>query len=154
MKPDDPNFEQALRLAADGWHGTQFIPLHGRRGVGVDCANLVYCVLRDAGVNLPDVGAPTFGFSPDSNYLQDLEGFCERLPFLPPTILPILTGDVLVFQVSAVRQHMGLALSPNLMLHTWPSRGVIESDLRQSRWQNRLVSLFRLTHNDQGTTHK
>ncbi len=144
MKQNDPDFEQVLRLAAEGWHGTPFIPLHGQRGVGVDCANLVYGVLLDAGVELPDVGAPTFGFSPDSNYLEDLNGLCARLPFLSRAEPPILQGDVLVFQVSSMRQHMALALSPELMLHTWPSRGVIESDLRQSIWQRRLVSIFRI----------
>jgi cell wall-associated NlpC family hydrolase len=120
MKPGDPDFEQVLRLAAEGWHGTPFIPLHGQRGVGVDCANLVYGVLLDAGVELPDVGAPTFGFSPDSNYLEDLNGFCDRLPFLSRAEPPILPGDVLVFQVSAIRQHMALALSPELMLTPGP----------------------------------
>jgi len=144
MKPGDPEFERALRLAAEGWHGTPFIPLHGQRGVGVDCAHLVYGVLRDARVEMPDVGAPTFGFSPDCNYLEDLNGFCARLPFLSRAEPPIRPGDVLVFQVSSIRQHMGLALSPELMLHTWPSRGVLASDLRQSRWQNRLISIFRI----------
>jgi len=144
MKPGDPHFDRALRLAAEGWHGTPFVPLHGQRGVGVDCANLVYGVLLDAGVELPDVDAPAFRFSPDCNYLEDLNGFCARLPFLSRAEPPIRPGDVLVFQVSSIRQHMGLALSPELMLHTWPSRGVIESDLRQSRWQNRLISIFRI----------
>jgi cell wall-associated NlpC family hydrolase len=69
---------------------------------------------------------------------------CARLPFLSRAEPPILQGDVLVFQVSSIRQHMALALSPELMLHTWPSRGVIESDLRQSIWQRRLVSIFRI----------
>lgn len=144
MKPTDPEFPEALQQAGSRWLGTPFIPLHGQRDVGVDCANLVYCVLRDAGVDLLDVGAPTFGFSPDSNYLEDLDGFCERLPFLHATIPPVLPGDILVFQVSAIRQHMALALSPDVMLHTWPGRGVIESDLRQDRWMKRLVSIFRV----------
>ncbi len=144
MKPGDPDFEQVLRLAAEGWHGTPFIPLHGQRGVGVDCANLVYEVLRDAGIETPDVGAPTFGLSPDDHYLEDLDGFCGDLPFLSRAEPPILVGDVLVFRASAKKQHMALALSENVILHAWPSRGVIESDLRQSIWQRRLLSIFRL----------
>jgi hypothetical protein len=83
--------------------------------------------------------------SVDTNYLGDIDEFCKGMMQLTPLPLntPIQAGYVLVYQVTAKKQHMTLAISGEEMIHTWPTRGAIISSHQQSKWRNKLIAIYR-----------
>jgi cell wall-associated NlpC family hydrolase len=152
MKTTDVDFPAALRAAAEGWVGTPFRPLHSRQGIAVDCANSVYATLRDAGVSVPEIGAPTFGMSPDTDFGNQIGSMADKLvvagtlqtvdDLSSPQIQP---GDVLLCRVNGRTQHMAVAVSSTEHLCVWPGRDAAIAAI-DPRLLKRLIKHYRLTN--------
>jgi hypothetical protein len=152
MKTTDADFPAALEKAAEGWVGTPFRTLHATKDIGVDCANAVYGCLGDAGLAMPDLGAPTFGKSADVPFQSVIEEFLTSLVEAGTLVVvddlsapKITAGDVLLYRINARTQHVTVALDAALQLHTWPGRltAIVAID---ARWRNRLITHYRLTN--------
>lgn len=149
MKTTDPSFPAALRSAAEAWEGTPFVRLHSQRGVGADCTGLCHGVLVDAGAELPEMGAPTFGATADTNYaaaigdfLASSHAFKKVDDLAAPDIRP---GDLLLYQITKGTQHLALALDAQTRIQAWPNRGaeIVAIDRPSLR---RLVGHWRLSN--------
>jgi len=152
MMTTDPDFPAALLASARSWEGTPFRQLHAERGIGIDCANLTYAVLRDAGIAVPDLGAPTFGKSADvpfgtviGEFLADLVAAGTIVPVDDVTAPEIQPGDVLLYQISRRIQHVALALDAQTQIHAWPERraAIVAFD---AGWRRKLKTHYRLTN--------
>jgi len=148
MKTTDADFPSALHASAEAWVGTPFARLHSTLGIGADCTGLVYGVLVDAGVELPDMGAPTFGQSADINFAAVIEAFLlrmdslDRLDDLGPD-LDVRAGDLLLYQITRRTQHLTLALDDRTQIQAWPRREA-EIVAFDGLWARKLVGHWRL----------
>lgn len=149
MKLTDPLFPAALLIAAKAWEGTPFVRLHSQRGVGADCTGLCHGVLAEAGAELPEMGAPTFGATADINFaaaigafLRNSDAFIEVNDRADPDIRP---GDLLLYRITNDTQHLALALDAQTRIHTYPDRGaeIVAIDRPSLR---RLVGHWRLAN--------
>lgn len=154
MNTTDKDFPQTLYAAATSWVGTPFKPLHAAKGVGVDCANLTYAVLVEAGIALPDMGAPTFGKTADDRFMSVIEDFlgayvssgtlCGVDDVADPEIR---SGDVLLFQVSRRVMHLTLAVSADEMVHVFGKSRPTAIVAIDARWRERLTKHYRVADN-------
>lgn len=149
MKTTDPDFPAALLAAAEAWAGTPFARLHSARGVGADCTGLVHGVLVDAGVELPEMGAPSFGATADINYAAAIGAFLAASDAFAPiadlAAPDIRSGDLLLYRINRRTQHLALALDARSQVHTWPGRDAEIMSIDR-HWLLRLVGHWRLTN--------
>jgi NlpC/P60 family putative phage cell wall peptidase len=104
--------------AALPWVGTPFAHFQCCRGAGVDCANLILGVGRDAGIfssadTLPYYSPQWHMHGPNTLLVDTLRqrGFVEKdAKLLEP-------ADVLVFELGINQCHAAIALSANRIIH-------------------------------------
>ena len=152
MKTTDADFQTTLLAAAETWRGTPFRTLQATKGIGVDCANVVYGCLCDADISMPDLGAPTFGESADVPFQSVIEEVLSKLVEKGTITLiddlptpSIKAGDILLYRINRRTQHITLAVSATDQLHAWPGK-LVEIVAIDTRWKNRLKGHYRLTN--------
>lgn len=123
--------------------GTAFHHQGRVKGVGVDCAGLVVCSIKDSGIleKVPDLY--NYARRPDGFLLQAiLDNSCDKID---PSCIEV--GDILLFRISGNNpQHLGLVsrADPFYMIHAYfPSRKVVEHRIDQT-WWDKLVSPYRV----------
>lgn len=116
------------------YRGTRFHH-HGRvKGAGVDCAGLIVCSYRDAGLEIADaryIEADQYALLIDT-----LSFDFVRIE----SVIGAALGDVLVFRQTSgpvhrrIENHAGIvsSLEPLSMIHAPPMRGVVEAPV--SAW--------------------
>jgi cell wall-associated NlpC family hydrolase len=102
--------------AAMTYLGTPYHHCGEVKGAGVDCATLLVCAARDAGLIPKDwkVGA----YSPQwhlnrtaQNYLAKIGELCVEVPF------PAIPGDIMIFQFGRTFSHGGIVLDDTRIIH-------------------------------------
>jgi cell wall-associated NlpC family hydrolase len=150
MKTTDSDFPAALRTAAEAWAGTPFRRLTANKGRGVDCANLCYSVLADSGLDMPDMGAPTFGKNADTNFSEVIKGFLsefvekgnfEKIDDLAE--IDISPGDLILFAVNQRMQHLVVAVSADEFTHVTPRTPAAIGCL-DAKWREKIIAHYRL----------
>ncbi|KWI90202.1 hypothetical protein WM08_15210 [Burkholderia ubonensis] len=117
------------------WLGTRWQHQGRLRGVGVDCAGLVVCVMRAVGADVADVEGYTR--RPDGSLLDIV-----RARSLPADVAA--AGDVAVFAWDSDPCHLAIMTGPGSIIHAFaPSRMVVEHDL-DDRWRAALVCVRRV----------
>ncbi|AOJ62497.1 hypothetical protein WJ32_08520 [Burkholderia ubonensis] len=117
------------------WIGTRWQHQGRLKGVGVDCAGLVVCVMRNVGVEVRDVDGYTR--RPDGSLLDIVRAQTE-----PADVW--CAGDVAVFQWDNDPCHLAIMTGPNSIIHAHAlSRGVVEHDL-DPKWRMAIVGVRRV----------
>lgn len=125
--------QQRIVAAARSWLGTPFHHGARKKGVGVDCGNLLLAVYLEAGVlqEAPAFEPPPPGWylhHADERYVRLIARYCE--PVQPPWE----PGDVLVFRgwrwPSA--GHAGIYVGGGLLIHAVQGSGVEEWPMSSS----------------------
>ncbi len=113
----------------------------GRTRSGLDCLGLVWLVLRDYGIRVPDGdGSP---YSPDwfradpGRYLRGLLAHGETAPL--GELRPL---DLVYFRMSGAITHAGVMVDNNRFIHVLEGRSVCVSRLN-SMWRRRLAGARR-----------
>lgn len=124
-----------IAACARTYLATPFVHQARLRGVGVDCAGLVICAARDAGLEFAECTA--YGRQPDpQRFLAELRA---RLDAAAPTMLP---GVVLHFAFAGWPMHLGIALDAERFIHAYYGHDVIISTL-DSVWAQRVRGYWR-----------
>ncbi len=121
------SLENELRGKVNFWLGTPY-----RRGGtsrrGVDCSGFVQQIVRDV-------------FAIDLPRTSGEQARCGA-PVEPAELRP---GDLLVFTIRGVRNHMAVYLGDNEFAHASPSRGITIASLSESYWRRAFRAARRLT---------
>ncbi len=117
------------------WIGTRWQHQGRLKGVGVDCAGLVVCVMRAVGLHAADVvGYPR---RPDGSLLDVVRDQTE------PTA-DWLPGDVVVLEWDTDPCHLAILTSPTSIIHAHAmARCVIEHDL-DANWLKAVTCVRRV----------
>ena len=120
--------------------GTPYIHQGRKKGVGVDCAGLIVCVLQDLG--LYQGGDITdYTMNPDGFLLQHtLDKHLKKV-----NKEELQNGDILLFKFLNNPQHLAFYISDDYMVHSYNDLEykVIYHRL-DSKWLKRLVAVYRV----------
>jgi len=133
-----------LNAAALRWKGTPFQARARICGAGVDCVQLAAALIEEAGL------ATGLAFSP---YAVDFGDHADTSPVLAwfdvhpewaAVPLPeVEAGDVVVFRVGKVANHVGVALGDQRFCHCLRGHGVLISRLDDPTYARRWVRAYR-----------
>lgn len=116
----------------------------GRTRKGVDCVGFIVLSVRKFGIKVKD----SIGYSrnPEGVGLQKLLEKQDCLYEVKDSIIP---GDILLFRIRRLPQHVALAVPSTTadigMIHAYSggTKKVIEHDLADY-WKNKIVAVYRL----------
>lgn len=127
--------------AARGWLGTPYLHQASAKGAGADCLGLVRGLYTELLGRAPEAPPP---YTPDWN---------ERRPCDEPLLSAarrhlaeaegLRPGQVLIFRIvkTGPAKHCGVVSAPDLFIHAYAGRAVIESWLSRW-WTDRIVGVF------------
>jgi NlpC/P60 family putative phage cell wall peptidase len=110
------------------------------KGVGVDCIGLLWCALRDAGIEVPDVA--DYARAPSgARLIQELESRFMRVhsTWQLADVLAFTWGD-------ANPWHVGLVsgLAPPKIIHSYSHLGKVTEMRLDPAWRRRVHSCWRV----------
>lgn len=122
---------------ARSYIGTPFHHQGRLPGVGLDCAGVVVCALRESGRDVDDVKG--YGRVPSQGLFQAMvEKHCERISFDD-----VQTGDLLMFAFRGDMQHIAI-YDNGMLIHAYSDvLKVVENSL-DAVWMQRLRGCYRL----------
>lgn len=144
MRPDTEKAGAAAlgaRIAAEarGWLGVPFVHA-GRSRTGIDCIGLLIVVAHALG--LMDYDFRNYARLVNPDVLRaGLEQFCD---LAPPG--PLLAGDVVVFRILGVAQHVGIVGQGGpepMLIHTYDSAGRVSEHPLDAFWMRKIVAVYR-----------
>lgn len=117
---------------------------HGRNRSGCDCWGLVRLVLAERfGINLPSL-ADGYDSTEQRTILQHLiEGKAPVLGFAQVDLDQAQPGDVLVIRQLGAACHVGIMVTPSLLLHTEEGKGAVIEDIRRRHLAPRIAHAWR-----------
>lgn len=123
---------------ARGYLATPFKHQGRLPGVGLDCAGVVVCALREAGHRVEDVRA--YGRIPANGlFLKMVERHCDRI-----ALADIRHGDLMMFAFRGDPQHLAIYTEAGTLIHAYQDvRRVVEHDF-DGTWRERLRGCWRL----------
>lgn len=141
-----------IAKVAKEWVGTPFFPYMAKKGVGADCVHLALAIYQEAGVvpaweSLPRYHLDGGEHLDKSIVIQWLESHPYMIWVESPEI-----GDLITLQYGRVIHHVGVMVGERMFVQCIRKYGVIESDLRDPTWSQRVQSVWRpkvLCHSDQ-----
>jgi cell wall-associated NlpC family hydrolase len=133
------------RVAAEAllWKGTPFFPHMARRGVGADCVHFVLAVYKEAGVAPLETVLPKYTLDGGLHLARSLVlDWLATCPFVERETVP-REGSVITFQFGRVPHHVGVVVDRGRFLHSVRGRGVVEGDLQDSTFRDKLTSSWK-----------
>ena len=87
-----------------GYLGTPFAHAQRVSGVGMDCAGVVVCCMRELGLAALDFDVPAYSQFSSVKFMREM---CNR--YLDPIEMPLAQpGDVLLLETQTDRHHIGV----------------------------------------------
>lgn len=129
---------------ARSWLGTPFYPHMAQKKVGADCVHLALAIYKACKVLPADVELPDYSLG-NSDHLDRsivIHWLASSRWFAPHDGMPE-PGMLITLKVGRVEHHVGISVGPGKFVHSVRNYGVIESDLRDSTWKDRLRSVWR-----------
>lgn len=131
------------------WNDYSAIPFtdHGRDETGCDCYGLLRLVYRDRlQVELPLL-LDGYRHTEQRQILANLiQGSAMLIGFKPVALDDLQPLNVLIIRQAGADCHLGLLVSPSLMLHTEAGRGVVVEDIRRPHLKPRIREAYRYDH--------
>lgn len=150
---------EMLRLAAESWIGTPFIPFAAVRGAGVDCVNLCAELLKASGFQPPSANTwPRYAMdggkhNRESQLIAWLHANKQFAPVWNRTLWTLGTpaydasiampGDVLCFTIGRSAHHAGLLIGGTKFIHCLFARKVMFASLADATFKRRLTAVYR-----------
>ncbi len=129
-------YQTSLVNTARACIGTPFYHQGRVAGIGLDCIGLVIHAVKRVGIMVED--QQDYGREPEGKKLHAAlvaHGFEQ--------VEAVTAGDVLLFRFNGEPQHVGLAVSQDVMVHAYAPIGrVVETGLGET-WQRRMVGIYR-----------
>jgi len=115
---------QRYITAAKGYIGTPYHHMGMIKGAGVDCATLLICAARDAGLPggdcVLDYYAPHWHLHRNSQkYLSIIHRFCKPVDYWPPR-----PGDIVLWQFGRSYSHSAIVIDWPTIIHAYVGRPV------------------------------
>ena len=117
---------EAILKAAESWLQTPYKNTGSLRGVGANCATLLYGIARDAGTLAPEVGEPKWyspqlhAHSPEERLIESIKA-CGCVEIREDQVKP---GDVVAYLTGMSHGHLGLIIEwPRKILQTTQLHG-------------------------------
>lgn len=129
-----------LVLAAYGFLGTPFHHQGRLPGVGLDCAGVVVCALKQIGYAVAD--RQGYGRIPSQNiFTSAVTEHCDIIQ--QGDVLP---GDLMMFAFRDEPQHIAIvsAVNPTMLIHAYQDVGRVVENSLDATWQSRLRGCYRL----------
>lgn len=130
----------AIAAAARGYLETPFRHQGRLPGVGLDCAGVVVCAARAAGLTIED--AAGYAPSPDpARFAATLAVNADRIG-----VADARPGDVVTFAFLRHPQHLAIvsAVAPLRIVHAWIAAGRVVETGVDAYWRRRLRDAWRL----------
>lgn len=127
----------AAVTAARGWLGTPFRHQGRLCGHGVDCIGLVAGVARALGLAVED--RADYPRTPDGVSLQA----ALAVHLVPVAATAARPGDVLLFRIRRLPQHVGILTEAGTMVHAYAGAGGVVEAALTDWWWRRLVAVYR-----------
>lgn len=112
----------------------------GRTFKGADCYGIAYLYAKENGISLPEYPEKLCGSSNEikSSISEELENFYKITPGKERAL------DLILFKILGEPVHIGIVVSPGIMLHSFQGNGFssVES-YRSILWVNRIDSIWR-----------
>ena len=119
------------------WIGTPFYHTGRERGVGVDCCGLLICVLNTiVGINYDNRDYSRI--MPNGIMRAEVEVWCD------PVCGLWLPGDVILFSIAGMEQHVGFYAGNNRMIHSYQGANTVAEHIISPAWRKRIVCVYRL----------
>ena len=146
---------EMLRLAAESWIGTPFVPYAAIRGAGVDCVNLCAELLRSSCFPVEKGGWPRYSIdggkhNRESQLIAWLDSHKLFQPVWnraatasPYTAAHAMPGDVLCFRLGRSAHHAGLLVAGTKFIHCLFGRKVMFATLADLSFSRRIESVYR-----------
>ena len=132
-------------IAAARWKGTPFQPRARVCGAGVDCVQLAAALIEEAGLASGLAFPPyTVDFGDHADASPVLAWFEDHPEWTAVELANVEPGDVVVFRVGKVANHVGVALGDQRFCHCLRGHGVLISRLDDPTYARRWVRAFRL----------
>ena len=144
---NNPEKLAKLRLVADQWQGTPFMPNAAVKGAGVSCQKLVGAIYVELDFLPADFSVPEGAMDwSNANQKSVIAAFMETLPqfeTLPATIAP-QPGDMVGFKLGGCVHHCGLVVAADgKFIHCLRGGGVLFSSLRDASYLKRIEKIWR-----------
>lgn len=137
------NAAAALNAAASQWKGTPFQERARICGAGVDCVQLAAALLEEAGfAHVPDFPSYSVDFGDHADTSPILDWFAAHPEWQPIPLADAQPGDVVVFRVGKVANHVGIALGDQRFCHCLRGHGVLISRLDDPTYARRFVVAY------------
>jgi len=121
----EAEFRGAIATEAKTWTGTPYHPNGNLKGVGVNCAQFLYCVAKNAGVipaDAPDPRRFTAQLAAKTKE-ERLVAYIEAYGGKEIAESEVKTGDIIFYRVAGEHGHTAIVLDwPNVM-HSMPING-------------------------------
>ena len=134
-------------MEARSWLGTPFAWGQRCKGVGVDCAQLIYACLEAAGLKLGD----TMVYSRDVDLIARVEAVlsehCQEVP-----VSEMVAGDIIVIRTRALPQHGGICIGNGEAIHaatvtggdsSGHAKGSVVKLPLSDQWMGRIHKVYR-----------
>lgn len=125
----------AFVQAARSYLGVPFRHQGRNRVSGLDCAGLIIVSLQDIGKEPYDCTA--YRSIPDPNVI--LQAAYKNAK--PCTVEALQHGDVIVFRIGKLPQHLAIYTDKNTLIHSLRDKGVVEQKFNAS-WESRLIGVY------------
>lgn len=128
--------DELIREARE-WVGTPFVHQGRRKGVGCDCAGLCQGVAKNKGIEVDDI----FGYSRYPNPKMLLSHLNTVLIAIEKS--DMRPGDVVIFTVKGVPQHMGL-LTDKGIIHADETKDKVVEHAVGDRMRSKIYKVYRI----------
>ena len=144
---DTPEKIAQLRVAAESWKGTKFMPNASVKGVGVSCQTLAGGIYNDAGFMpddfMPPDGKMDWGQSHSNSRFVSFMSTLKQFELMPEGT-KYQAGDMVGFKLGGCIQHCGVVLD-NMgdFVHCLRPQGVTFWTLKDATYMSRIEKIWR-----------
>jgi len=137
---------EKLKLSADSWVGTPFLPNCAVKGRGVSCHNLVGEIYRESGIvpidfTIPE-GNPNWGRAHKKSVF---EPFMDSLKeFESVDVNTVKHGDMLGFTIGGCIHHCGILVYDKYFIHCMRDSGTVYRRIDDATYITRLAKVWRI----------
>jgi len=120
--------------------GTQFIHQGRLPGIGLDCAGVVVCALRENDYGVNDRSG--YGRIPaGGEFMAAIWEHCD-----PVHLGDVRPGDLMMFAFRNEPQHIAIVsgIEPIMLIHSWSDVGKVVENGMDEIWRMRLRGCYRL----------
>lgn len=128
------------------WIGTPFYPHMAKKGIGADCVHLALEIYKEAGVLPKDLELPEYSLDGGAHLVDSLVvQWLARSDLFEIVSRHPEQGELITLKVGKVVHHVGIMVSSSTFVQSIRNAGVVERDLRDPTWSNRLRGCWKPT---------